>query len=74
MAVHKWQDLKQERISEDRLAGIEAEVEQEILQMNLAAMRELVGKTQVDVAEAMGSSQSEVSRSERRHDHLVSTL
>ena len=26
------------------------------------------------VAEAMGSTQSEVSRSERRQDHLVSTL
>jgi transcriptional regulator with XRE-family HTH domain len=42
--------------------------------MNLAAMRELVGRSQTEVAEAMGSSQSEISRSERREDHLVSTL
>ncbi len=74
MGIHKWNDLKRERVSEDRLAEIEAEVEQEIVEMNLAAVRELVGKTQVEVAETAGSTQSEVSRSERREDHLVSTL
>ncbi len=74
MTVHKWDDLKRERISEQRLAEIEAQVEQEILEMNLTAVRDLVGKTQSDVAKAMGSSQSEISRSERREDHLVSTL
>jgi hypothetical protein len=74
MAVHKWKDLKREKISEDRLAEIEAEVEQEILEMNLVAVRELLGKTQVELAQAMGSSQPEVSRAERREDHLVSTL
>ncbi len=74
MAVHKWNDLKRERISEERLSEIESQVRQEILEMNLAAVRELVGRTQVDVATVMGSTQSEVSRSERRKDHLVSSL
>ncbi len=74
MTVHKWGDLKRERISDRRLAEIETQVEQEILEMNLAAVRDLAGKTQTDVAKAMGSTQSEVSRSERRADHLVSTL
>ena len=74
MTVHKWDDLKRERISDGRLAEIEAQVEQEILEMNLAAVRDLAGKTQTDVARAMGTTQSEVSRSERREDHLVSTL
>lgn len=74
MTVHKWDDLKRERISERRLAEIDAQVEQEVLEMNLAAVRELVGRSQTEVAKAMGSSQSEVSRSERREDHLVSTL
>ena len=74
MTVHKWADLKKERISDQRLAEIEAQVEQEVLEMNLAAVRELVGRSQTEVAEAMGSSQSEISRSERREDHLVSTL
>ena len=74
MAVHKWNELKRKRISSERLAEIEARVEQEVLEMNLAAVRELAGKTQVEVATEMGSTQSEVSRSERRQDHLVSTL
>ena len=74
MTVHKWDDVKRERISERRLVEIEAEVEKEVLEMNLAAVRELVGRSQSEVAEAMGSSQSEISRSERREDHLVSTL
>ena len=74
MEVHRWNDLKKERVSADRLAEIKAQVEQEILEMNLGAVRELVGKTQVEVADAMGSTQSEISRSERREDHLVSTL
>ena len=74
MALHKWDDVKRERISEDRLAEIETQVELEILEMNLAAVRELIGKTQTEVAEATGSTQSEISRSERRPDHLVSTL
>ena len=74
MGAHRWDDLKKERVSEERLAEIKAQVEQEVLEMNLVAVRDLVGKTQVEVADAMGSTQSEVSRSERREDHLVSTL
>ncbi len=36
MTVHKWDDLKRERISEPRLAEIGAQVEQEVFEMNLA--------------------------------------
>lgn len=74
MSIHKWNDLKRERITDDRLSEIQRQVQQEILEMNLAAMRDLIGKTQSEVAAEMGSTQSEVSRSERREDHLVSTL
>ncbi len=74
MAIHSWNDLKRERIPADRLAEIEQQVKQEVLELNLAAVRGLAGKTQLDVAEAMDTTQPEVSRSERRSDHLVSTL
>ncbi len=40
----------------------------------LSAVRELVGKTQTELADTLGTTQPEVSRSERRGDHLVSTL
>jgi transcriptional regulator len=74
MTIHKWNDLKQARISPQRLAEIETQVEGEVLEMNLSAVRDLVGKTQSELAEAMGAAQSQVSRSERRADHLVSSL
>ncbi len=74
MAIHSWKDVKRERILADRLAEIEEQVKQEVLELNLAAVRGLVGKTQLDVDEAMDATQPEVSRSERRSDHLVSTL
>ena len=42
--------------------------------MDLRAIRELLGKTQVDLAEATDMTQSEVSRLERRPDVRLSTL
>jgi hypothetical protein len=40
----------------------------------LRALREHVGKTQNEISRAMPMSQSQLSRLEGRHDHLVSTL
>ncbi len=74
MAIHKWSDLKKQKVPEQRLSEIEEQVEQEILEMNLSAVRELVGKTQTDLAGVLGTTQPGVSRSERRGDHLVSSL
>ena len=49
-------------------------VEEEILEMNLQALRELLGKTQEELTQLAETAQSELSRAERRDDHLVSTL
>jgi hypothetical protein len=40
----------------------------------LRALREHLGKTQIEISRAMPMSQSQLSRLEGRHDHLVSTL
>jgi transcriptional regulator with XRE-family HTH domain len=37
-------------------------------------MRELLGKTQQEVAELLEKTQGQISTTERRSDHLVSTL
>jgi hypothetical protein len=76
MAIHKWSDLKHRKYAKDpkRLERIEREVEKEVLELNLKAMRELLGKTQVETAKAAKMSQGEVSRAESREDHLLSTL
>ena len=73
MAYHKWKDIK-------RSKGPEADermrkrVQVTILEMNLAELRKELGITQVAVADAAGMLQAEVSKVERRDDHLLSTL
>jgi hypothetical protein len=74
MKVHRWEDLKRRKLSPEKIEQIRREVRDETLELNLRAVRELVGKTQVEVAEAAKMTQSELSRAERREDHLISTL
>ncbi len=71
---HRWQDLRAKKLTPAQLEQIDREVEQELLEMDLRAVRELAGKTQVDVAEVTDMTQSEVSRLERREDFRLSTL
>ena len=70
----RWTDVRQKKLSSQQLAEIDREVEQELLEMDLKAIRELIGKTQVDVAVVTDMTQSEVSRLERRSDVRLSTL
>lgn len=42
--------------------------------LNLAELRKSLGITQVQLAEALSMAQGQVSSTERRGDHLVSTL
>ena len=70
----RWRDLKDRTIPAERQEKIREKVEHELLEMDLRAVRELLGKTQVDVADALPMTQSEVSRLERRQDYRVSTL
>jgi transcriptional regulator with XRE-family HTH domain len=41
---------------------------------DLANLRRMAGVTQVEVAQALGTSQGQISRMERQQDMLVSTL
>ena len=71
---HRWEDLRKKKLTPAQLEAIDREVEQELVDMDLRAIRELVSKTQVEVAEATDMTQSEVSRLERRPDVRLSTL
>ena len=71
---HRWQDLRKQKLTPQQLNAIDREVEQELVEMDLRAIRELLGKTQVDLAEATDMTQSEVSRLERRPGVRLSTL
>ena len=70
----KWSDLKATHLPPDRQAKVAQEVERELLEMDLRAIRELLGKTQAEVEQALPMSQSEISRFERRPDHRISRL
>jgi DNA-binding XRE family transcriptional regulator len=69
-----WDALEKKYFTAAELAEADKYVEQEILEMNLRELRRLTGLTQEDVAQATQMRQSELSRVERRDDHLLSTL
>jgi predicted transcriptional regulator len=71
---HRWQDLRKQKLTSHQLETIDRDVEKELVELDLRAIRELLGKTQVDLAEATDMTQSEVSRLERRPDVRLSTL
>lgn len=76
--VHRWADLAHkaspERREEIRRWAKEESARLDIVDMNLRTLREALGKTQAELAAALDVSQPELSVSERREDHLVSTL
>jgi len=73
MATQKWQSVRREGTVAQEAANRQW-VEEQILELNLRAMRELVGTTQTNLATMVQMSQGEVSEFERRQDHLVSKL
>jgi transcriptional regulator with XRE-family HTH domain len=74
MKVHRWNDIRRKKLTAKQIEENDRWVEEEIVEMNLRALREFIGKTQVDVAKAADMTQPEASRAERREDHLISTL
>jgi len=75
MASKRWADIRaKKRLTSAEEAEIRTKVDAIGHELDLRAIRELAGKTQVDVAGATTMSQSEVSKLERRTDHRLSTL
>ena len=70
----KWAEIKAKGRSAEQIARLDTEIEEEVLAMNLRALRESAGKTQEDLASLASLSQAELSRFEKREDHLLSTL
>ena len=74
MKLHKWNDIKRSNRSSEAVERVRRCAEREVFDMNLVELRCELGVTQVQVAEAADMTQGELSRLERRDDHLVSTL
>jgi DNA-binding XRE family transcriptional regulator len=73
MATHKWSEIK-EKMAPGRRARLDADVRRELLAMELRELRQEAGKTQAEVAGLAEMTQAELSKFERRDDHLISTL
>lgn len=73
MTTHKWSEIK-DNLAPERRSRLDAEVHREVLAMELRELRQEAGKTQAEVAEIAEMTQAELSKFERREDHLLSTL
>lgn len=73
MASRKFSELLNKMPAAAR-AEIEARVRRELLEMSLRELRQFVGKTQTDLAVGLETTQGQVSVTEGREDHLLSTV
>jgi predicted XRE-type DNA-binding protein len=69
-----WKDLQARLFTPEQIAAADRYVLRETLRMELAELRKKAGKTQAQVAKLAKMQQGEVSRAERRRDHLISTV
>lgn len=75
MAKHsRWREIRAKKMTPEKVASLDREVERELLEMDLREIREAAGRTQVEVADALEATQAEISRFERRDDRRLSTL
>jgi hypothetical protein len=74
MKTIPWEEIRQKNFTPKEIKELDAAVEDELLEMNLRALRSHLKKTQVQLAKAAKMSQPDVSAAEKRADHLVSTL
>ena len=74
MRTHRWKEVQNRKLSSEQIEKVRDTVVAEVLEMNLRALRESLGKTQDEVASLTEMTQSQLSRLERRDDHLISTL
>lgn len=74
MTTKKWSDIRAQKFSPEELRQIDQEIESEVLEMDLRALREAAGLTQGELAQRVEITQSQLSKMERREDHRISTL
>ena len=61
---HRWEDVKRRRFSAEKIAEIEDKADQDLLEMDLRALRKAVKLTQAKMAPMVNMTQSELSRLE----------
>ncbi|HET6279392.1 MAG TPA: helix-turn-helix transcriptional regulator [Polyangia bacterium] len=74
MRARRLEKVGKQKSSSTNIEDVRRRVAGELLEMNLRDFRESLGKTQDETAILAELSQSQLSKIERRKDHLVSTL
>jgi len=74
MKLNRWNDIRAKKLSPLELQQIDEDVERELIEMDLRALREAVGLTQEELASRVEVTQSQLSKLERREDHRISTV
>ncbi len=74
MNKRRWKDIKDRERTPQQLGKLDALVAEELLELTLRELREALGKTQVELASLVATSQAQLSRVESRNDHLLSTV
>jgi predicted transcriptional regulator len=74
MNKRRWKDIKDRERTPQQLGKLDALVAEELLELTLRELREALGKTQVELASLVATSQAQLSRVESRNDHLISTV
>lgn len=70
----KWKELQKRKLSPERIARVQADVDATVREMDLRALREAAGLTQAELAERIDMTQPDLSKFERREDHRIATL
>jgi hypothetical protein len=69
-----WDELVARNLTPEQIADAEAQASRNIEKMNLRAIREMVGVTQVEAAKRSKKTQGELSRIENNNNHRIETL
>lgn len=74
MPVDRWRDIRRGKMTREQLSTVDRRVRETLLETDLREIRDMLRKTQAEVAKALEVSQGQVSETERREDFLLSTL
>lgn len=72
--MKKWADIKARKMNSERIDRVRKEAVEELRALTLRQLREEAGKTQVEMAELVETTQSALSRMERREDNPIDAL
>jgi len=74
MKLHRWSDIRNEKMTPAQIERVDRQVERDLIELELAELRQKLGLTQEQVAKLAEMTQSELSKAERRSDRRISTV